>query len=257
VTLSRSAASWIARPTRSLTAPAGGGMVGGAPCLQSAQTGSGCRPSAPPRPGRRLQATPPAPRPVDSLRKVRLSPDPLSVFARAMEEVDHGRGELAEIAMDLLPATPAQRRRLVKRLTRQGAGHHSGAERSCCRTSSMSSRRPASGPRRARYPRRVRAATRPWSTSRESRRGGPPLPTSRCCARLICWAGLWPPVHTDGRAIVAGRSDHDPADQRRRARPEGPRPPVYRRAHADPADLELAQPSRRSRRSAGWPSRGW
>jgi hypothetical protein len=63
---------------------------------------------------------------VDSLRKVPLSPDPLSVFARAMEEVDHARGELAEIAMDLLPATPGRRRRLVKRLTRQGAGHHSG-----------------------------------------------------------------------------------------------------------------------------------
>ncbi len=54
-------------------------------------------------------------------------------------------------------------------------------------------------------------------------------------------AGVWPPVHTDGRAIVASRSGHDLSDERRRARPEGPRPPVDRRAHADPADLELAQ----------------
>ncbi len=54
-------------------------------------------------------------------------------------------------------------------------------------------------------------------------------------------AGLWPPVHTDGRAIVANRSDYDLSDERRRARPGGPRPPADRRAHADPADLELAQ----------------
>jgi hypothetical protein len=54
-------------------------------------------------------------------------------------------------------------------------------------------------------------------------------------------AGLWPPLHTDGRAIVASRSDHDVSDERRRARPRGPRPPADRRAHADPADLELAQ----------------
>jgi hypothetical protein len=54
-------------------------------------------------------------------------------------------------------------------------------------------------------------------------------------------AGLWPPVHTDGRAIVASRSDHDPSDERPRARPEGPPPPADRRAHADPADLELTQ----------------
>jgi hypothetical protein len=54
-------------------------------------------------------------------------------------------------------------------------------------------------------------------------------------------AGLWPPVHTDGRAIVANRSDHDLSDERRRARPGGPRPSADRRAHADPADLELAQ----------------
>jgi hypothetical protein len=54
-------------------------------------------------------------------------------------------------------------------------------------------------------------------------------------------AGLWPPVHTDGRAIVASRSDHDSSGERRPARPEGPRPPADRRADADPADLELAQ----------------
>jgi hypothetical protein len=54
-------------------------------------------------------------------------------------------------------------------------------------------------------------------------------------------AGLWPPVHTDGRAIVASRNDHDLPDERRRTRPAGPRPPADRRAHVDPADLELAQ----------------
>lgn len=54
-------------------------------------------------------------------------------------------------------------------------------------------------------------------------------------------AGLWPPVHTDGRAIVASRSDYDLSGECRRARPEGPRPPAARHAHADPADLELAQ----------------
>jgi hypothetical protein len=54
-------------------------------------------------------------------------------------------------------------------------------------------------------------------------------------------ADLWPPVHTDGRAIVASRSGHDSSGERRRARPEGPRPPADGRTHADPADLELAQ----------------
>ena len=54
-------------------------------------------------------------------------------------------------------------------------------------------------------------------------------------------AGMWLPVHTDGRAIVAGRSDHDLSNERRRARPGGPPPPADRRAHADPADLELAR----------------
>jgi hypothetical protein len=54
-------------------------------------------------------------------------------------------------------------------------------------------------------------------------------------------AGLWPPVHTDGRAIVVSRSGHDLSDERCRARPEDPQPPADRRARADPADLELAQ----------------
>jgi hypothetical protein len=54
-------------------------------------------------------------------------------------------------------------------------------------------------------------------------------------------AGLGPPVHTDGRAIVASHGNYDLSDERPRARPEGPRPPAARRGHADSADLELAQ----------------
>ncbi|MGH2904720.1 MAG: hypothetical protein ACRDK7_14220, partial [Solirubrobacteraceae bacterium] len=46
-------------------------------------------------------------------------PDPLQGFARVLAALDPGRGELAEVAIDLLPAVPATRRRLRRRLLRE------------------------------------------------------------------------------------------------------------------------------------------
>ncbi len=55
----------------------------------------------------------------EPLAHLPLSPDPLQGFARVLAALDRGRGEQAEIAIDLLPAVPAARRRLRRRLLRE------------------------------------------------------------------------------------------------------------------------------------------
>jgi hypothetical protein len=55
----------------------------------------------------------------EPLAHLPLSPDPLQGFARVLAALDPGRGEQAEIAIDLLPAVPATRRRLRRRLLRE------------------------------------------------------------------------------------------------------------------------------------------
>jgi hypothetical protein len=55
----------------------------------------------------------------EPLAHLPLSPDPLQGFARVLATLDPGRGEQAEIAIDLLPAVPAARRRLRRRLLRE------------------------------------------------------------------------------------------------------------------------------------------
>jgi hypothetical protein len=53
------------------------------------------------------------------LREVPLRPDPLSLFARVFDMLRSDLDEDATVAIDLLPASPQQRRRLRKRLLRQ------------------------------------------------------------------------------------------------------------------------------------------
>jgi hypothetical protein len=48
-----------------------------------------------------------------------LSPDPLQSFARVIARLDRTHGEQAQVAVDLLPATPATRRRLRRRLLKE------------------------------------------------------------------------------------------------------------------------------------------
>jgi len=48
----------------------------------------------------------------EPLANLPLSPDPLQSFARVIARLVHTHGERAEVAVDLLPATPATRRRL-------------------------------------------------------------------------------------------------------------------------------------------------
>ncbi len=55
----------------------------------------------------------------EPLAHLPLRPDPLQGFARVLAGLDRGRGEQAEIAVDLLPATSATRRRLRRRLLRE------------------------------------------------------------------------------------------------------------------------------------------
>ena len=55
----------------------------------------------------------------EPLAHLQLSPDPLQGFARVLAALDPGRGEQAEIAIDLLPTVPATRRRLRRRLLRE------------------------------------------------------------------------------------------------------------------------------------------
>jgi len=55
----------------------------------------------------------------EPLANLPLSPDPLQSFARVIARLVHTHGERAEVAVDLLPATPATRRRLRRRLLKQ------------------------------------------------------------------------------------------------------------------------------------------
>jgi hypothetical protein len=61
--------------------------------------------------------------------------------------------------------------------------------------------------------------------------------------------GLWPPLHTDGRATMAHGDDRDPQLDRRRARP-GPYPAPQHRTRPQPDDLELARRAAISLRDA-------
>lgn len=54
----------------------------------------------------------------EPLAHLGLSPDPLQNFAGVLAGLDPGRGEQAEIAIDLLPVVPGARRRLRRRLLR-------------------------------------------------------------------------------------------------------------------------------------------
>lgn len=56
------------------------------------------------------------------LRLVPLRPDPLTGIARAMAAVKNGLGESVELALDLLPLTPAQRRHRRRRAVAGGGG---------------------------------------------------------------------------------------------------------------------------------------
>jgi len=55
----------------------------------------------------------------EPLAHLPLQPDPLQSFAQVLARLNHERGERAEIAVDLLPTTPATRRRLRRRLLRE------------------------------------------------------------------------------------------------------------------------------------------
>jgi hypothetical protein len=55
----------------------------------------------------------------ESLAHLPLSPDPLQTFAAVIARLDPADGEQAQVAVDLLPATPASRRRLRSRLLRE------------------------------------------------------------------------------------------------------------------------------------------
>jgi hypothetical protein len=55
----------------------------------------------------------------EPLAHLSLDPDPLQSFAKVLASVEPERGEQAEVAVDLLPATAITRRRLRRRLLRQ------------------------------------------------------------------------------------------------------------------------------------------
>jgi hypothetical protein len=56
----------------------------------------------------------------EPLRDTGLDPDPLSGFARALDAIDAEAGDRAAVCVDLLPAAPGKRRRLRRRLLREG-----------------------------------------------------------------------------------------------------------------------------------------
>ena len=64
----------------------------------------------------------------EPLADVPLNPDPLQSFARVIARLDRSHGEQAQIAVDLLPTTPATRRRLRRRLLKEARrrGEHIG-----------------------------------------------------------------------------------------------------------------------------------
>ncbi len=68
----------------------------------------------------------------EPLAHLPLLPDPLQSFAQVLARLDHQHGERAKIAVDLLPSTPATRRRLRRRLLKQARhleGDATGDER--------------------------------------------------------------------------------------------------------------------------------
>ena len=64
----------------------------------------------------------------EPLADVPLNPDPLQSFARVIARLDRSHGEQAQVAVDLLPTTPATRRRLRRRLLKEARhrGEHIG-----------------------------------------------------------------------------------------------------------------------------------
>lgn len=64
----------------------------------------------------------------DPLRAVGLDPDPLAAFARALGSLDAADGDTATVCIDLLPVTPAKRRRLRRRLLRRARRDHQPAQ---------------------------------------------------------------------------------------------------------------------------------
>lgn len=63
----------------------------------------------------------------EPLAHLPLQPDLLQSFAQVLSRLNHRRGEQAEVAVDLLPSTPATGRRLRRRLLRQARRLESGA----------------------------------------------------------------------------------------------------------------------------------
>jgi hypothetical protein len=63
----------------------------------------------------------------EPLAHLPLQPDLLQSFAQVLSRLDNRRGERAEVAVDLLPSTPATRRRLRRRLLRQARRLEDGA----------------------------------------------------------------------------------------------------------------------------------
>lgn len=55
----------------------------------------------------------------EPLAHLPLNPDPLQSFARVIARLDRSHGEQAQVAVDLLPTTPATRRRLRRRLLKE------------------------------------------------------------------------------------------------------------------------------------------
>lgn len=55
----------------------------------------------------------------EPLAHMPLTPDPLQSFAQVISRLNHQHGDRAEIAVDLLPTTPATRRRLRRRLLKE------------------------------------------------------------------------------------------------------------------------------------------
>jgi hypothetical protein len=65
----------------------------------------------------------------EPLAHLPLSPDPLQSFARVIARLERSHGEQAQVAIDLLPTTPATRRRLRRRLLKEAGqrGEPAGA----------------------------------------------------------------------------------------------------------------------------------
>ena len=61
---------------------------------------------------------------IEPLRQTGLDPDPLAGFARALSDVRRDHGDDATVCVDLLPVTPAARRRMRARLLRQARREH-------------------------------------------------------------------------------------------------------------------------------------